>query len=76
MQLRSYAQKYTRVQMIHTCKIYIPSVTQRMWTGLKILTVQIMFIRKIYVISTVALRFVNTGSKYKVASKPSVFKTD
>ena len=35
MQLRSHAQKYTRVQIIHICIIYIPCVNQRMWTGLK-----------------------------------------
>ena len=26
---------YTRVQIIHTCIIYIPCVNQRMWTGFK-----------------------------------------
>ena len=35
MQLRSHAQKYTRVQIIHICIIYTPCVNQRMWTGLK-----------------------------------------
>ena len=35
MQLRSHAQKYTRVQIIHICIIYTPGVNQRMWTGLK-----------------------------------------
>ena len=34
MQLRSHAQKYTRVQIIHICIIYTPYVNQRMWTGL------------------------------------------
>ena len=34
MQLRSHAQKYTRVQIIHICIIYTPCVNQRMWTGL------------------------------------------
>ena len=34
MQLRSYAQKYTRVQIIHICIIYTPYVNQRMWTEL------------------------------------------
>ena len=38
MQLRSHAQKYTRVQIIHilVCIICIPCVNQRMWTGLNI----------------------------------------
>ena len=35
MQLRSHAQKYTRVQIIHICIIYTPCINQRMWTGLK-----------------------------------------
>ena len=35
MQLRSHAQKYTRVQIIHACIIYTPCVKQRMWTGLR-----------------------------------------
>ena len=35
MQLRSHAQKYTPVQIIHICIIYTPCVNQRMWTGLK-----------------------------------------
>ena len=35
MQLRSHAQKYTRVQIVHICIIYTPCVNQRMWTGLK-----------------------------------------
>ena len=35
MQLRSHAQKYTRVQIIHICIICTPCVNQRMWTGLK-----------------------------------------
>ena len=30
MQLRSHAQKYTRVQIIHICIIYTPYVNQRM----------------------------------------------
>ena len=30
MQLRSHAQKYTRVQIIHICIIYTPCVNQRM----------------------------------------------
>ena len=36
MQLRSHAQKYNRVQIIHIilCKICILCVNQRMWTGL------------------------------------------
>ena len=33
MQLRSHAQKYTRVQIIHICIICTPCVNQRMWTG-------------------------------------------
>ena len=36
VQLRSHAQKYTRVQIIHICIIYTPCVNQRMWTGLTI----------------------------------------
>ena len=34
MQLRSHAQEYTRVQIIHICIICTPCVNQRMWTGL------------------------------------------
>ena len=34
MQLRSHAQIYTRVQIIHICIIYTPCVNQRMLTGL------------------------------------------
>ena len=34
MQLRSHAQKYTQVQIIHICIIYTPCVNQRMCTGL------------------------------------------
>ena len=30
MQLRSHAQKYTRVQIIHICIIYTPYVNERM----------------------------------------------
>ena len=36
MQLRSHAQKYTRVQIIHIYIIYTPCVNQSMWTGLMI----------------------------------------
>ena len=36
MQLCS--QKYTRMQIIHICIIYIPCVNQFMWTGLKMHT--------------------------------------
>ena len=35
MQLRSHAQKYTRVQSIHICIIYTPCVNLRMCKGLK-----------------------------------------
>ena len=48
MQLRSHAQKYTRLQIIHICIIYIPCVNQRMWTGLKVIYIIIEFI-KLYI---------------------------
>ena len=44
MQLRSHAQKYTRVQIIHIRIIYTPCVNQRMWTGLKSLYLVCSFI--------------------------------
>ena len=41
-EIASHAQKYTRVQIIHICKIYITCLNQRMWTGLKLIHVTLL----------------------------------
>ena len=69
MQLRSHAQKYTRVQIIHICKIYIPCVNQRMWTGLKLIHVtllhMIIMINFIYSRHAFRLTMKNTMANFK-----------